>query len=310
MHRLVDLDLLDHLDNSVDPEIAVIVKKMISAYKHALELAKLPNIEDIVIVKAIDKYDKVSWQFNTKYNDNINRSELCDYMSNPGNYKNVTFYTIDTLYRAIVSTTPQGLMKTMRVTTNALQLKSIINQRATHKLKEWRMFVKWAKTLYFWRWFGMYDDILSDNDKTEIERYDRLIHMFLTGNTSITEDLRQELSNVKLDGCDYSGTTVMDYLKVIGNTYQPLEEELSALFPARDYANGVYSHMCNAINEMIIFTLIHKPTKKLPKLDVEPGITLFTDKSGNTKRECNRMWLSEDRSKCHTGHIKLDLLDD
>lgn len=52
-----------------------------------------------------------------------------------------------TLYKRIVASCPQGAMKTMRVTTNYLQLKTIYNQRKHHKLDEWKVMAQWIEEL-------------------------------------------------------------------------------------------------------------------------------------------------------------------
>ena len=51
------------------------------------------------------------------------------------------------LFNEIIANTPSGLMLTARMTTNYLQLKSIINQRSSHKMQEWRYLCDWFKTL-------------------------------------------------------------------------------------------------------------------------------------------------------------------
>ena len=51
------------------------------------------------------------------------------------------------LFNEIIANTPSGLMLTARMTTNYLQLKSIINQRSNHKMQEWRYLCDWFKTL-------------------------------------------------------------------------------------------------------------------------------------------------------------------
>lgn len=56
-------------------------------------------------------------------------------------------FTKENIFRTIISNTPSGLMLTARMTTNYLQLKSIINQREHHKMHEWRYLVDWFKTL-------------------------------------------------------------------------------------------------------------------------------------------------------------------
>ena len=51
------------------------------------------------------------------------------------------------LFNEIIANTPSGLMLTARMTTNYLQLKSIINQRSNHKMQEWRYLCDWFKSL-------------------------------------------------------------------------------------------------------------------------------------------------------------------
>lgn len=51
------------------------------------------------------------------------------------------------LFDKIINNTPQGLMKTMRCSTNYLQLKTIYQQRRHHKLDEWQMFCDWIEQL-------------------------------------------------------------------------------------------------------------------------------------------------------------------
>ena len=51
------------------------------------------------------------------------------------------------IFNTIIANTPSGLMLTARMTTNYLQLKSIINQRSNHKMQEWRYLCDWFKTL-------------------------------------------------------------------------------------------------------------------------------------------------------------------
>ena len=55
--------------------------------------------------------------------------------------------TKENLFNMIIANTPSGLMLTARMTTNYLQLKSIINQRSNHKMQEWRYLCDWFKTL-------------------------------------------------------------------------------------------------------------------------------------------------------------------
>ena len=59
--------------------------------------------------------------------------------------------SIEDLYMHIISSCPQGIEKTMRVSTNYLQLKTIYLQRKNHKLKDWKVFCDWCLTLPYFK---------------------------------------------------------------------------------------------------------------------------------------------------------------
>lgn len=50
-------------------------------------------------------------------------------------------------YLNILYSNPTGFRLTARMTTNYRQLKTIYNQRKTHRLPEWRAFCRWIETL-------------------------------------------------------------------------------------------------------------------------------------------------------------------
>jgi len=50
-------------------------------------------------------------------------------------------------FQRIIANVPMGLMLRARITTNYLQLKTMIIQRRNHKLVEWRNFCRWAAHL-------------------------------------------------------------------------------------------------------------------------------------------------------------------
>jgi hypothetical protein len=56
-------------------------------------------------------------------------------------------FSKENIFRAIIANTPCGLMLTARMTTNYLQLKSLVLQREHHKMQEWRLLTDWFKTL-------------------------------------------------------------------------------------------------------------------------------------------------------------------
>lgn len=65
--------------------------------------------------------------------------ELVELYNNAPTYEN---------FMLLVSNCPQGIELFMRISTNYLQLKTIVRQRANHKLKEdWGNFIDFARTL-------------------------------------------------------------------------------------------------------------------------------------------------------------------
>lgn len=56
-------------------------------------------------------------------------------------------FTKENIFKCIIANVPSGLMLTARMTTNYLQLKTIINQRDAHKMQEWIYFTDWCKGL-------------------------------------------------------------------------------------------------------------------------------------------------------------------
>lgn len=63
------------------------------------------------------------------------------------------------IYHMMVSNAPMGLTLGMRVTTNALQLKTIYHQRKNHKLKDWQEFCKWIESLPEFKYFNKIKDV-------------------------------------------------------------------------------------------------------------------------------------------------------
>lgn len=67
----------------------------------------------------------------------IMKEKVTDYNKNPTPEK----------YLEILYSNPCGFKLTAKMTTNYRQLKTILSQRATHRLPEWREFCEWIKTL-------------------------------------------------------------------------------------------------------------------------------------------------------------------
>lgn len=186
MHKLTSLKLSEHFDTytyDIDQNIVKIVQSMIDAYNEAGKLEEMYDNVNISRYRAEDgKITYVPYGYNDNDNNDAkydtcdsDEDDMCENGEFIGNVNR------NELFKSIIANCPQGLMKVMRVTTNALQLKSIINQRSHHKLTEWREFCKWAKELYFWRYLGMY--LPADSSKSVVDEkmdtFDNLFSLWL-----------------------------------------------------------------------------------------------------------------------------------
>lgn len=133
MHRLHKLDLDESMNKYVLLSVKTILKSLIEAYNHGLT----KKAKEIILIHPIG--------------GDIVLDYFCDDDETP--YFNKETHITERLsmyelYMRILSNCPQGLMKTMRVSTNYLQLKTIYLQRRHHKLKEdWGNFCDWCETL-------------------------------------------------------------------------------------------------------------------------------------------------------------------
>ena len=125
MHRILKID----------------IDKACNKYVHKDTINNLKNI--ISLYNSLDDMDKrLEAKYGQILNEDIESSikiELRDGECVSPNKKE--------LFNIIIANTPSGLMLTARMTTNYLQLKSIINQRSNHKLQEWKYLCDWFKTL-------------------------------------------------------------------------------------------------------------------------------------------------------------------
>lgn len=132
MHRLHRLDLNEAMNKYVLTSVKELLFDLIEAYNRGLEA----KAKEITLIHPKDS-DRVAWTI-LEGEDNSNMED-CFFE------EKLTMYE---LYMRILSNCPQGLMKTMRVSTNYLQLKTIYLQRRHHKLKEdWGAFCEWCLTL-------------------------------------------------------------------------------------------------------------------------------------------------------------------
>ena len=83
-------------------------------------------------------------------------------------YEHTRKFTKEEFYHYIISICPQGLMKTVDISTNALQIKNVINQRTFHKMPEWRYMCEVFKSLPIWKDLGIQ---IVNNKLEPIDKY-------------------------------------------------------------------------------------------------------------------------------------------
>lgn len=110
MHKILELDIDKHCNNYVTESTITQLTHWVDAYNN----------------------------FN-EYAEHMDAIYLRDGSKIPFTKKN--------LFKMIIANTPCGFMLGARMTTNYLQLKSIINQREHHKMQEWIYLTDWFKTL-------------------------------------------------------------------------------------------------------------------------------------------------------------------
>lgn len=133
MHRLHKVDLDESMNKYVLPSFKYVLKGLIEAYNRGLAA----KVKEITLIHPIGG-DMVLGAI-------LEGDEPVKIDSETHTLEKLTMYE---LYMRILSNCPQGLMKTMRVSTNYLQLKTIYLQRRHHKLKEdWGAFCEWCLTL-------------------------------------------------------------------------------------------------------------------------------------------------------------------
>ena len=165
----VDLDVLEILDEEI------ITKKDLKRVKH-LGNAVAGSGHDCFLKGIIVQFDLQVPEYIWRQ---LDRYHFIDYISSQSKMHRITRIDLDSvcnryvydevkeilksiidkyeaetdtdkkkeLFNEIIANTPAGLMLTARMTTNYLQLKSIINQRSNHKMQEWKYLCDWFKTL-------------------------------------------------------------------------------------------------------------------------------------------------------------------
>lgn len=114
--------------------------------------SKMHKILELDINEQCNKY--VTYESIEQLNHYINLYNNFEMYVRSSDYEFITLrngeqikFTKENLFNIIISNTPCGFMLTARMTTNYLQLKSIIGQREHHKMQEWVYLTKWFKGL-------------------------------------------------------------------------------------------------------------------------------------------------------------------
>ena len=96
-------------------------------------------------VHDVDEYILNRYQELLDLYNNLGEKELSFFGSE--NYNQIK----NNLWRTLVASLPCGFVLGATMTTNYRQLKTIYNQRKNHKLKEWKEFCNWCKTLPYFK---------------------------------------------------------------------------------------------------------------------------------------------------------------
>lgn len=137
MQRITDLkDISKYMDPTIANTLEVkLMQNRLDIYREYLGKLKTGEITE-------KDYRIVETEF-TRYNIvDITQAVLSE---------NSRKFTKEEFYHYIIAICPQGLMKTVEITTNALQIKNVINQRTFHKMPEWRYICEVFKSLPIWK---------------------------------------------------------------------------------------------------------------------------------------------------------------
>ena len=137
MYTLTKIDLNDAVNEYVLPQTKDHIVQLIEVYNDALSQGN-KTVSKIIKYKSVGKIETI--RFSSKTNGIMKLPEEI-----------VTEIPIEDLYMYIIASCPQGLEKTMRVSTNYLQLKTMWHQRRNHKLKDWQVFCNEIEKLPYFK---------------------------------------------------------------------------------------------------------------------------------------------------------------
>lgn len=155
MHRILKMDLNEACNKYVDSETLLMLEMYINAYNNFDTITKLVSLDvrdlDIDNLPFIMSSREEGKILNEWFEDFYIERFAYDTEDNQLMYElrkgECIPFTKENLFNMIIANTPCGLMLTARMTTNYLQLKSIVNQRSNHKMQEWRLLCDYFKTL-------------------------------------------------------------------------------------------------------------------------------------------------------------------
>lgn len=151
MHRILKMDLNKACNKYVRSETIKHLNSLIDAYNnydYFLDLVRFEKEAEDMNLKRIN--DSRMCECDGWVERELIRFKILDdkilYNNFREDFKGIEL-TKENLFNMIIANTPSGLMLTARMTTNYLQLKSIVNQRSNHKMQEWRLLCDYFKTL-------------------------------------------------------------------------------------------------------------------------------------------------------------------
>lgn len=133
MHRILKMDIDKACNKYVSDEAIYYLNGLIDAYN---------NFD--VYIEYLKGNQSRDWRYGFEEDYEICLENPMTIQLRGGEYAP---FNKETLFKIIIANTPSGIMLTARMTTNYLQLKSIINQRNNHKMEEWRLLCDYFKTL-------------------------------------------------------------------------------------------------------------------------------------------------------------------
>ena len=151
MHRILKMDLDKACNKYVRSETIKHLNSLIDAYNnfdYFLDLVRLEKEAENMNLKR--SHDSKMCECDGWIERELIRFKVLDdkilYNNFRGDFEGIEL-TKENLFNMIIANTPSGLMLTARMTTNYLQLKSIVNQRSNHKMQEWKYLCDWFKSL-------------------------------------------------------------------------------------------------------------------------------------------------------------------